>query len=298
MQTNKRPPHANLPGSIAGFEDRIFSRINAGLAERTESASNVKSAFLADMSHEIRTPIGAIIGLANILLSTKLDDKQKQCVTVLQNSAEALLAMVNRTLDIAKIESSMIDPENEPFDMAALLDQIVGIMSFKAREKKIDLALHYEAGAAKRFVGDSGHIRQIVMNLVGNAIKFTNAGDVTISFATDGNNISVSVADTGIGIAANKIGIIFNRFVQADSSIGRKYGGAGLGLSISKALAENMGGAITVHSVVGKGSTFVLNLRLLAAGEHGAMEACYEDNAIYLDTAANAVHSSTVDNQI
>jgi signal transduction histidine kinase len=248
-------------------------------------AKYAKSDFLADLSHEIRTPIGAVIGLANILLTTELDDKQRQCVTVMHTAAEALLVMINRTLDIDRIGSRAINLQNAPFDMAVLLEQIVGIMSVKAQEKNIGLTLHYETGAFKRFVGDSGHIRQIVMNLVGNAIKFTEKGKVTISFATDKNDISISVADTGIGVAKDKLDIIFDRFVQSDSSIRRKYGGTGLGLSISKALAEDMGGTLAVTSVIGKGSTFVLRLRLPVGASDD--ERCCQENVIYLDIDAN-----------
>ena len=290
-EDNRKPDHCSdvgLLAPLAGFEDGIFRRINTELLEGgitcpdpafdaikavreaeakqalAEFANNAKSDFLADISHEMRTPMSAIISLGRILMSTKLDDKQRQCVAILQRNAEALLAMVSRTLDISKIESGTIDPENAPFDMALLLAEIVATMSVKAQEKNIGLTLCYEAGACKRFFGDSGRIRQIVMNLVGNAIKFTETGNVAVSFAMSGNEneICISVADTGIGIAEDKIGVIFDRFVQANSSIGRKYGGAGLGLSISKAVAENMGGTLAVTSVMGKGSTFVLRLQL------------------------------------
>jgi signal transduction histidine kinase len=295
MQENLMPDNcldAVLPAPIIGFEDKIFCRIHAELAERTEPSHSRKSDVLADMSHEIRTPMGAIIGLAQIMLSTKLDDKQMQYMTVLQSSAEVLLEMVNRVLDVSKIEWKTANPENILFDMAVLLKQIVGIMSVKAQEKGVGLTLHYETGAAKMFVGDSGHIRQIVMNLVGNAIKFTDMGEVAVSFATgrSRNEISISVADTGIGIPKDKIGIIFDRFVQADSSIGRKYGGTGLGLSISKALAENMGGTIIVDSVAGKGSTFSLRLRLPTNMSSGEGKSHYQKSVICLDTVANAIN--------
>jgi len=170
-------------------------------------------------------------------------------------------------LDIGKIESKVINLEHAPFSMPALLHQIVSLLSNKAQEKGVDLILHYDAELPKIFVGDSGRIRQIVMNLVGNAIKFTEAGEVTVSFGIRGEEngkkkISISVQDTGIGIPEDKMDVIFSRFAQADSSITRKFGGTGLGLSISKALAESMGGSMSVTSVMGKGSTFTLNLEL------------------------------------
>jgi signal transduction histidine kinase len=234
---------------------------------RAEASNRAKADFLAHINHEIRTPMSAIIGLTHILLGTKLDEQQTQCLTVLQSSATALMMMVSGQLDIDKIESRTMNLEHAPFNMSALLHQIIGIMSVKAQEKGVSLILNYEEGLDKVFIGDSGRIRQIVMNLVGNAIKFTETGGVTVSFADDGrrdekNQTSISVTDTGIGIPENKIDIIFERFMQADSSIISKYGGTGLGLSISKALAESMGGAITVTSVVGEGSAFVLHLPL------------------------------------
>jgi len=291
MHTNLIPndrPNTALPAPIIGFKNEIFFGINTELAEQIEFASNARLDYFADMSHEIRTPISAIIGLGRILLSSKLDDKQRQCMTVMQSSAEALLAMINRTLEISKIESGRADLQNAPFDMAALLAEIVSLMSVKAREKNIGLSLHYETGATKRFFSDSGRIRQIVMNLVGNAVKFTDTGEVAISFAMIGRDASISVADTGIGIAADKIGIIFDRFTQADASNCRKHDSTGLGLSISKILAENMGGKIAVESVEGKGSTFSLHLPLPAAANEGGNEPHYEENVIYLEAAANA----------
>lgn len=259
--------------------------------DRAELGPKAKSDFLSNISHEIRTPMSAIVGLTNVLLATKLDDRQKQCLTLMQGSAELLMKMIDNFLDAARIESGIIAPRHEPFDMAELLAQLVGLMSVKAQEKGIGLELHYQKGFPTKFIGDSGSIRQIVMNFVGNAIKFTESGGVTLAFDTSGKingmeHISISVTDTGIGISPDKIGVIFERFVQADPSIIYKYGGTGLGLAISKALAENMDGSIAVTSAVGKGSAFVLKLRL--SEDAGESENCTQQNVFYLDAAAKS----------
>jgi signal transduction histidine kinase len=254
-----------------------------------ELSNKAKSAFLTNMRHEIRTPMGAIIGLTQIMLSTKLNDKQTQCMTVLQSSAEALMAMVEDLLDIGKIESNTVDIKHSPFNMAILLDQIIGIMSVKAQEKGIGLSLSYEADLSENFCGDSGRIRQIIINLLGNAIKFTDAGRVEVIFCageimSGKRQVSISVKDMGIGIPKNKIDMIFVRFAQADASIAPTYGGTGLGLAISKALAENMGGSLSVTSEVGRGSTFALNLELTVQEDEHLRE-----NVIYFDAGANVV---------
>jgi len=259
-----------------------------------EKANKAKSDFLANMSHEIRTPMNAIIGLTNILQSTKLDEKQQKCVSVLQTSADGLMDLINDLLDIDKIEAEAIELENAPFNMVALLERVISVMSVRAQEKNIDLNVHYEAGLYKTFIGDSARIRQILLNLVGNAVKFTDSGSVSVFLANGGKGngkkaLTISVADTGIGIPENKIFDIFGKFIQADPSITRKYGGTGLGLAISKSLAEQMGGSITVNSVVGVGSTFVLHLNLPVEASE-SMRLPHQENTIYLDKNENSTH--------
>lgn len=257
-----------------------------------EKANKAKSEFLANMSHEIRTPMNAIIGLGNILMTTKLDEKQKKCVTVLQASADGLMLLINDLLDIDKIESETIELEHAPFNMTSLLERVISVMSVQAQEKSIGLSVKYEAGLYKSFIGDSGRIRQILLNLVGNAVKFTDQGSVSVFLANGGKgngkkDITISVTDTGIGIPENKISDIFGKFIQADPSITRRYGGTGLGLAISKSLAEQMGGTISVTSKVGVGSTFTLHLSLpVEAGEDNHLP--YQGDIIYLDKQGNS----------
>ena len=259
-----------------------------------EKANKAKSDFLANMSHEIRTPMNAVIGLTHILQTTRLDAKQKQCVDVLQSSSESLMMLINDLLDIDKMEALDIELEHAPFSMTAVLDQVISVMSVKAKQKGINLIVHYESGLYKTYIGDSGRIRQIVLNLVGNAVKFTDrGGSVSVFFANGGKGngkkaITVTVTDTGIGIPEDKIEMIFERFIQADASITRKYGGTGLGLSISQALAQRMGGTISVTSVVGQGSSFVLHLSLPVEASESESETHYQKNIIYLDMQANA----------
>lgn len=225
-----------------------------------------KDEFLANMSHEIRTPMNAVIGLSHILsLSKPLSERQRECISTLQVSAQSLLGLINDLLDITKIESSNMQLEKHVFSLRALLDDVITINTVRADEKEISLTCHYDSSLPEVFLGDSNRLKQVLMNLISNAIKFTDQGLVAIKAsanAIEGDicQVEIKISDSGIGIPADKRESIFSKFSQADSSITRKYGGTGLGLPIAKTLVELMGGTISLDSDIGKGSTFIIRL--------------------------------------
>ncbi|MCC7305681.1 MAG: response regulator [Alphaproteobacteria bacterium] len=245
------------------YQERLKAEKQA--AERENQA---KSEFLAHMSHEIRTPLTAISGIAEILQKNpiNLTDKQVQLIQTLNSSTSSLKDIVNDILDFSKIESGELELEEDNFSVEELLDQVKALMAVNAREKGLNFRLEYEDVKNTSFYGDRLRLRQILINLIGNAIKFTEAGDiaaiVTRESRSDGPFLKIEISDTGIGIPPEKFDVIFERFKQADSSVSRKYGGTGLGLSISKNLAQLMGGQISLQSEVGKGSTFTVLLPL------------------------------------
>ncbi|PZP57272.1 MAG: hybrid sensor histidine kinase/response regulator [Micavibrio aeruginosavorus] len=236
--------------------------------DKAETANIAKSEFLANMSHEIRTPMNAVIGLANILArSAPLTDKQKEFIQTLQLSADSLLDLINDLLDISRIEAYSVELEKIPFDLGKVVSDISSMLSLKAHEKGIEFKI---AGnmADLKYIGDPVRIRQIILNLCSNAIKFTEKGNVTISIEKgQGENpghdqVEILIRDSGIGISPDKRESIFEKFVQADSSINRRYGGTGLGLAITKTLTEAMNGTIDVESELGRGSLFKVTLPL------------------------------------
>lgn len=232
--------------------------------EVAEKANRAKTDFLAHMSHEIRTPLTAISGIAEIFEKHQdnLDPKQQQLVRTLNSSTQSLKELVSDILDFSKIESGELELEESPFGLHNMFEQVVSIISVKAQEKGIDFRFDYEDVRRLRIMGDRARLRQILINLVGNAVKFTDKGSVDVIATRTVTNgeafLRIDVCDTGIGIDPKHFDMIFERFKQADSSVSRKYGGTGLGLPISKRLARLMGGNITVESTVGKGSTFTL----------------------------------------
>jgi PAS domain S-box-containing protein len=226
-----------------------------------ESATQAKSEFLATMSHEIRTPMNAIIGMGDLLIETSLTKIQEDYVQRLSRAANALLELIDNILDLSKVESGKLELESVAFDLPDLIERIAELLAVRAHAKNIDLISFVHPDVPETVMGDPTRLRQVLINLVGNAIKFTEQGEVVIRVKPDKSGLlRISVSDTGIGIAQDKLGSVFEIFSQADSSTTRKYGGTGLGLSISKRLVELMGGRLEITSKVGTGSTFYFTL--------------------------------------
>ena len=267
MDITERKQSEQILSQSKGDLEKAYRQMQASLelqsklSVQAQAASAAKSQFVANISHEIRTPLNGIIGICELLLETKITKEQMEYAQTINSSAKALLNIINATLDFAKIEAGKMDLEHIDFNLRDIVEDIVSVLGVNAAKKKLGLVNSIEPDVPINLKGDPGRLRQVFINLIGNAIKFTHTGQITINVVLAGEKegkalLNFSVRDTGVGIPADKTSLLFNAFSQVDASLARKYGGTGLGLAISKKLVEQMGGTIGFKSAQGQGSVF------------------------------------------
>ena len=254
-------------------ESVLYEQRLRAAQEEAERANKAKSAFLANMSHEIRTPMNGVVGMADLLADTRLSEEQTLYVDTIKSSGEALLVIINDVLDYSKIEAGKLELQPGPFDLERTIHEVILLLQSIAREKELELLLDYDLFLPTIFTGDPGRIRQVLTNLVGNALKITPEGHVLVRVtgvtddATGGAQIVIGIEDTGIGIPAEKVEHIFGEFNQVENERNRQFDGTGLGLAISKRLIEMMDGELWVTSEEGVGSCFGVSIDLPVVGE-------------------------------